>query len=233
VLPPLRDLQELLETAFFASLEREEGRMLRFSVCFSETFQVPREDNQGGVKIIPILPSRRFTVETLRALAPAVRPDSTAMVVRPGGEGEEGLRVTAITHMGSEFARGRVGKTFVHTPPPYALIVEVRGPGELHVYQGKTKLAVLESGSIHTPVPVSALEFAPAADILEEGRQGFWSRINPPTHEPEEEWLNFQSMALLSGAAVAPGYSQEVADDRGGSGSVRPHQYSSPEPGRS
>jgi hypothetical protein len=44
----------------------------------------------------------------------------------------------------------------------------------------------------------SAAEFAPAADILDKSKQGFWSRITPPKHEPQRDWLEFQSMVLLN-----------------------------------
>jgi hypothetical protein len=200
VLPLIEKLQELLEAIFLASLEREEGRSLRFTVCYAETYWVEREDSPDRVHVIPFLTPKPLSVEGLRGLAPAARSDGAAIAVRPALELDLSgrLEITGILHLGSDFARARDGKTFIHNPPPYALVVEVRGPGEMHVYQGRTKLAVLESGAIRTPVAASGIDFAPAADILAEAEQGLWSRINPPKHEPEQDWLNFQSMALLN-----------------------------------
>lgn len=199
-LPSTEKLQELFEAIFFASLEHEEGRSLHFSVVYTETYFVDCEDNQGQVHVVPFLNPRPLTVEALRSLAPAARPDGAAIGVRPALELhlKGRLEITGILHVGSEYARARAGKSFVHRNPPYALVIEVRGAGELHVYQGKVKLAVLESGTIRTPVAVSTMEFSPAADIVAEGEQGLWSRITPPKHEPAEEWLSFQSMALLN-----------------------------------
>src|SRR5262245_9270313 len=83
--PPLPSaplLRHVLETAFFASFEREEGRAPRFVLCCAPESHIPRDAEDGGtVPVVPLEPSRPLSVESIRALAPAVSPETAAMLV--------------------------------------------------------------------------------------------------------------------------------------------------------
>ena len=194
-IPDLGELSHLLETAFLASLEREEGRTLRFTLCCAPTMRVPREWDAGYVPLIPFKPQRPFDVSNLRSLAPAINRDTAALLVTYGSGPTS---VAGILHLGSDLSRARSGKSFFYNPPPYALTIEVRGPGELHVYQGATKLSALRGGELLDQAVVSALDFTPIIDILKSGQDALWSRIVPPAHEPPREWAEFQFLALLN-----------------------------------
>jgi len=113
-------------------------------------------------------------------------------------EGADEPRIVGVLHVGSDLARARAGKSFYYQPPPYALVIEVRGPGALHVYQGAIKLAALESGGLQDQMLVSAFDFAPAGDILRQGEHALSPRITAPNHEPLREWAEFQWTALLN-----------------------------------
>src|SRR5262245_40925454 len=81
--PPLpgdADLRHILSTAFFASLEREEGRNLRFVLCCAPDFSVLRDGLGESVPVVPISPPRPVSVDAIRALAPAVSPDNAAIL---------------------------------------------------------------------------------------------------------------------------------------------------------
>jgi hypothetical protein len=60
-------LQELLEAIFFAGLEREKGRLLRFTACYSETDWALREDSGSQIDIVPFLNPHPLSAEALRS----------------------------------------------------------------------------------------------------------------------------------------------------------------------
>jgi hypothetical protein len=198
-IPRSRQLRWILETLFFASLEREEGRDLRFTVCFSSR-AVLRDESWDKVPLIAFVKPRPLSVAALRALAPAVRPSGGAIMVELlyDFEGGEESNIVGVLHVGSDYAKAREGKSFYYQRPPYALTVEVRGPGELHVYQGAIKLAILHSGVLIEPDTISALDFLPGHQILKQGEDILSQRIIVPTFEPPSEWANFQWIALLN-----------------------------------
>jgi hypothetical protein len=199
-LPAPDDLRHILETAFFASLEREEGRELQFMLCCTPDLIVRRDGPGGPVPVVPIQPARPVSVDTLRALAPAVSPTSAALLVRcptdPGPAGR--CTVAGIVNVGSNLARARSGRSFYHRPAPYALMIDARNAGELHVYRGGIRLASLHAGHLHDQLPVSGLEFLPISGILACGERALRARLKPPRHEPERETSDFQWIALLN-----------------------------------
>lgn len=199
-LPSLKQLRWILETIFFASLEREEGRDIRFTVCCVPASTVLRDGSSAKVPLIPLMATQPLSVAALRALAPAVRPDGAAILVNfsVDFDGLEETNIAGILHVGGDYVNARAGKSFYYQQPPYALTIEVRGPGELHVYQGAIKLAALISGTIEDQSIASSLDFVPATKILKAGEDALWPRIEPPEHEPPQEWAPFQWTALLN-----------------------------------
>jgi hypothetical protein len=90
-LPPAACLRMILETAFFASFAREEGRELRFVLCCAPTTVIPRE-GEGAVPVVHFEHPRPLTPDTLRSLAPAVNPTNAALLVRVPDEKSDSLR---------------------------------------------------------------------------------------------------------------------------------------------
>ena len=199
-LPAPDDLRHILETAFFASLEREEGRQLQFMLCCAPDFAVKRDGPGDPLAVLPIHPPRPVSVDTLRALAPAVSPNSAALLVHcPVDDGPPGrCAVAGIVNVGSNLARARSGRSFYHRPAPYALLIDVRNAGELHVYRGGIRLASLQAGHLQDQLPVSGLEFLPISGILACGERALRPRVRPPQHEPARETSDFQWIALLN-----------------------------------
>ncbi|MEZ5316133.1 MAG: hypothetical protein R2752_01915 [Vicinamibacterales bacterium] len=199
-LPAPDDLRHILETAFFASLEREEDRELRFVLCCAPDLEVPRDGQDEPVAVVPFQEPRPLTVETLRALAPAVSPSNAAILVRfpSAGSGLEHCEIAGVLNVGSNLARARSGRSFYHRPAPYALTVDVRDTGELHIYRGGIKLASLRAGELHDQLAFSGLEFLPVSDILAKGEQSLQPRLRPPTHEPIRETSDFLWTAHLN-----------------------------------
>jgi hypothetical protein len=200
--PPLPDpaqLRYVLETAFVASFIREEGRELRFSLCCAPSTTVVRDGTDEVVPLLGFQDPRPLTIETIRSLAPAVSPVNASILVRcpPGGAATD-CSLVGVLSMGSTLARARSGQSIYHRPAPYALIVDVRDAGELHIYRGGIKLATLEAGSLQDQLAFSELEFLPVSDTITRGLDALQPRIHPPAREPARETSDFEWTALLN-----------------------------------
>jgi hypothetical protein len=199
-LPAPNDLRRILATAFFASLEREEGRPLRFVLCCAPDVAVLRDGFGEQVPVVPLAAPRPLGVESIRSLAPAVSPSNAALLIRfphdtsAGGQCE----IAGVLHVGENVARARGGRAFYYRPAPYALMVEVLDAGEVHVYQGGARIASLEAGHLHDLLAFSALEFLPISPILDAGESRLRSRLVAPEHEAPRETSDFQWTALLN-----------------------------------
>jgi hypothetical protein len=106
--------------------------------------------------------------------------------------------IAGVLNIGSNLARARSGRSFYHRPAPYALVIDVRDAGEMHIYRGGIKLASLKAGSLHDQLAYSGLEFLPISHILGRGGEALRPRITPPEHEPARETSDFEWMALLN-----------------------------------
>jgi hypothetical protein len=199
-LPPPAPLRHILETAFFASFEREEGRAPRFVLCCSSSPSVPRDGEDGNVPFLPLGEARGLSVESIRALAPAVSPRNAAILVHcpQGSDDAASCRLTGILHIGGDFGRARSGRSFYHRSAPFALTIDVRDAGELHVYQGAIKLAAIKAGRLQDQVAFSSLEFLPITDILARGERQLAPGVTSPMHEPPRESSDFEWTALLA-----------------------------------
>ena len=199
-LPSPAQLRHLLETAFFASLEREEGRELRFVLCCTPDLEVWRDRVGEPVPIVPFQPTRPVSVDAIRSLAPAVSPANAAMLVRwPINRADaEACEIAGILHVGAQLARARSGRSFHSPSAPFALVIEAREPGELHVYQGSVKLAAFRSGQLHDQIAFSALEFLPINDILARGEEALRPAITTLEDESPAGSSEFLWTALLN-----------------------------------
>lgn len=199
-LPSVADLRQILEAAFVASLLREEGRDLRFVLCAAPGLDVPRDGYDEPVTVVPFREARPLSVAEIRALAPAVSPNNAALLVRfpHAAGGSSQLEIAGVLNIGSNLARARSGRSFYHRPAPYALTVDVREAGEMHVYRGGIRLASIRNGQLHDQLAFSGLEFLPVSDVLARGEAALASRLWTPPNEPARETSDFQWMALLN-----------------------------------
>ena len=169
-------------------------------LCCAPGIEVLRDGFGEAVPVVPLSPTRPISVEALRALAPAVSPDNAAILVRcPRADETAGpCEIAGVLHVGSNLARARTGRSFYYRPAPFALMIDVRDAGELHIYQGGIKLASLKAGRLHDQVAYSALEFLPITDLLARGEDALRPRIVAPDHEPARETSDFEWTALLN-----------------------------------
>src|SRR5262245_49793136 len=199
-LPSVAQLRYILETAFFASFVREEGRNLRFVLCCVPGLPVPRDGEGDPLPVIPFVESRPLTVEAIRSLAPAVSPSNAAILVvcPPSGSQKDSCLVSGVVNIGFNLSRARRGRPSHQRPAPYALVIDVGDSGELHIYRGGIKLATLKAGSLQDQLAFSELEFLPISDLLTRGVEAMRSRIQSPAREPARETSDFEWTALLN-----------------------------------
>lgn len=196
-LPSEPALTKILEAAFFASLQTEEGRQLRFTLCCTSQSRVTRYNTREPLKMVHFESPRLLTVQEIRRIASATNASKSALAVSIVG-GKDDAVIDGILHIGGDLARARSARSYYYRPSPSALLVEVRGPGELHVYQGPYKMAALISGDMPDFSIVSQLDFLHAGDIVKEGEASLWPKITPPQEEPAKEWHGFQWTALFN-----------------------------------
>jgi len=202
-LPDADNLRKLLTAAFVASLEREEGRPLRFVLCCAPAASDVKDGLGGPVPIVPLEVARPLTVGAIRSLAPAVSPSNAALLVRfprsgRAGMADPGCEIAGVLHMGENVARARNGRSFYHRPAPHTLTIEVADAGELHVYQGGIRLVSMKAGHLQNLIAYSTLEFLPISPILGGGETALRSRIVPPRNEAVRETSDFEWTALLN-----------------------------------
>lgn len=127
------NLQEILDVAFFSSLQREEGRQLNFALGIVEPDAVVG-DNIHTWQPIVFTESRPFTVDELTKLSPALDYHSTMIGIRDNGQT---LEIWGIIHTGPSAMRfGRKafyprrieGQKFLHItiPRPGEIIIDNR-----------------------------------------------------------------------------------------------------------
>jgi len=199
-LPSPAQLRYILETAFFASFAREEDRELRFVLCCAPSMAVPRDGGEA-VPVMPFQTPRPLSPQTLRSVAPAVSSTNAALLVKFGADDAApatGCELAGVLNVGSHLARSRSGRSFYNRPSPYALIIDVRDAGEMHVYRGGIKLATLKSGQLHDQLAYSGLEFLPISGILASGHESLRGRIKAPDGEAARESADFEWTALLN-----------------------------------
>jgi hypothetical protein len=199
-LPATADLRRIITAAFFASLEREEGRPLRFVLCCTPGEDIVRDGLGEPVPVVPLEVARPLTVGSIRSLAPAVSPMNAAMLVRfpRAGSRTQQCEIAGVLHVGENVARARSGRSFYYRPAPYALMIEVADAGELHVYQGGARLISLKAGHLQNQIAFSALEFLALSPILAKGERALHERIVTPRHEQPRETSDFEWTALLN-----------------------------------
>ncbi len=208
-LPPTPLLRRLLEICYLVSLETDEGRQLRFTVCCTPNVDTIRRHNSNDlIEPMRFDKARDFNVGEVRRLAATTDVDSSALLVSYSSKNESCLRIQGLINQGSSWASARRAFSYWYMYPPSALIVRVLGPGRLSVYQGVYLIATLSSGQVQEPTSVSELDFFGVFNffqegidhlsLLVEGNAPYLPTLEPETYEPPNERYGFEWMAYLN-----------------------------------
>lgn len=144
---PVSVLGTLLDICFFASLRREEGRVIQFDValCPPSALQKPSFRSSRFVKTFNLMKfdkPQRLSIERLVRLAPACEPAKTLILVNYDESTAE-LQLWGLVDTGS----GSVGETVSLTE----LRVRVFGPGHLGIRLRGRHLCTYNDGRIFHP----------------------------------------------------------------------------------
>lgn len=82
-LPDVRDVRAVVETAFWASLKREEDRPVTFALVLMPRTAPAEQGHPFPNQILAFSKSLPLSVESVTKLAPAFNPDATALAVAP------------------------------------------------------------------------------------------------------------------------------------------------------
>jgi hypothetical protein len=162
-LPALSILTEILELAFYSSLETEEGRELHFGLCcVKKGTPLRMHDNRDATpRIIRLKRPIKLSVDALRKFAPAVSPH-LAYILIEWGTGSSKLTINGIVHLGPSWDLARKGFTDTTDGPPDTLLLDVKGRGRIKASFGPYQLTELVGGKL---VQATTSLFLPLDDV--------------------------------------------------------------------
>ena len=145
--PDKGDIEKLVEVAFYASIEREEGAFITFSLMLLQTHKdsKPRHRLSEINRFLPFATPAKLSVQTVRKLAGAVDERTSSLVVeKRAGH----LVLTGIAPFGRQTSR--LTAAIGGYPRPEALTVGVRGPGSLLLSWAGSNLGRFAAGEFQT-----------------------------------------------------------------------------------
>jgi len=179
--PPRRDLRQIVEALFQASIETEEGRPLRFMAVVSDRGRLlARQNSDGTMHCVRLRASRTLSPQEVRRLAPATNVDATGLWITCSEEAPR-VRIEGIVDVGRSWSSARHGFRYGYWSMPNAMVIRVLGPGQMDVYQGEFAIAHLRGGRLRQVTTDDALaaNFALGA-IAHEGLTSLSRRIRRP-----------------------------------------------------
>lgn len=209
-LPSWAQLLALLEVAYMASLETDEGRAIRFTICCTpNTGAVKRFQQDDEVETWNFGAPRPFDIQELRRLAVTTDIDASALWVQfpPAAEGP--LSIRGLLNLGKSWAHARDAFAFHFDALPEALTVRAEGPGILTAYQGQIPLATLAGGKIREG-RFTAETLHGLHPLLDEGHRHFAQITEPPRFAPprlsqEFAWSTYVNVLLATVNAIKRG----------------------------
>jgi hypothetical protein len=146
---PLR-LDELLSSAYQATLLREEERHVTFRLVLAspQTFPPGAGPPRGMLRLV-FDPPRLFDAGELRRLSPAAKFARSLIGVV---QADDGFRIWGVVHSGPRWLeRTQGGRALAPEIAGAPLVVRASGPGLLSVARGDRTIAELRGGAITRP----------------------------------------------------------------------------------
>lgn len=190
-LPSRAQLRTLLEVAYLAALETDEGRPVRLMLCCTPAQDtVHRFQQDDPVEAWPFAQPRPYDIEELRRLAQTTDVDSAAVWVQFPPDAEGPMMIRGLLNLGASWAHARDGFALHYDALPDALTVRADAPGCLMVYQGQIALTALASGRIRA-VRVASEALHGVQVLVDEGLTHFGNAVNRPQRAPASFAQNF------------------------------------------
>ena len=178
-IPELHELRAIIETAFLASMKREEERPLSFSIALLPKNFVEKEMARGHRQIVfsfdHCLP---LNVESIAKLALAFDPINSALVVEPQNEDKSKFSIWGAIFFG--IPRNRFKEIPASDPRfnfsrPDILMVTATSTGSLLITRGNSQIGSLSSGKFSPANPTPFNSRAMGSHIIDaiKGNNGF------------------------------------------------------------
>ena len=190
-LPSRNQLRTLLEVAYLAALETDEGRTVRLMLCCTpEHDTVHRFQQDDPVEAWPFAHTRPYDIDELRRLAMTTDVDSVAVWVQFPADPDAPMQIRGLLNLGNSWAHARDGFALHYDALPDALTVRADAPGHLMVYQGQIALTALASGRIRA-VRVASEALHGVQALVDEGLTHFAGVVGRPQRAPASFAQNF------------------------------------------
>ena len=199
-LPNASQLKELLEVAYFAGMETDEARPLRFMLCCSRDSEpIPHRVGAEPVESWELSPDRPFNIQEIRRIAAVTDLDSSAIWIRFSGDISGPLMIRGLVNLGRSWSVARNAFSYHYDELPHALMVRVTAPGRMTIYQSAYRMASLTGGNLEIGgMKMAWLDMFGASGLFEEGHKALRSLITAPIHEHPKEWHGFEHLAYVN-----------------------------------
>lgn len=149
-LPPPDALEELISTAYQATLLREEERPVTFRIIVGHPEEFPEHEGPPeGLHRLTFTKPRPFTEHELRRLSPAAKYQRALIGVE---RVTDGLQTWGLLQSGPRWLEGvRGGRKSLPNLPASKLIVRATGPGRIAIASGPVTLGEIRGGRISEP----------------------------------------------------------------------------------
>lgn len=141
--PDPEDIDKIVHTAFFASIQREEANFITFSLMFLTTHKEakPRHNLSEFNDFLALIDPVEMSVETVRKLADAVDEKTSALAIEKRGAQ---YLITGIIPFGRR--PSPLGITSSVYPRPEALTVTAQSPGSLIISRASSVIGRFIAG---------------------------------------------------------------------------------------
>jgi len=199
-IPCLAQLRELFEVAYFAGMETDEMRPLKFMLCCSSNpDEIPRRTGAEPIEAWALASERSFNVQEIRRLAAVTDIDSSAIWIRFPADESGSLMIRGLVNLGRSWSVARNAFSYHYEELPHALIVRVTAPGRMVVYQSGYRMAALSGGSLDFGgMNMAWMDMMGANPLFEEGHNAVRELITAPTHEHLKQWHEFERLAYVN-----------------------------------
>ena len=199
-IPCLAQLKELFEVAYFAGMETDEMRPLRFMLCCSNSLdEIPRRTGAGPIESWALTSERPFNIQEIRRLAAVTDIDSSAIWIRFPDDESDRLMIRGLVNLGRSWSVARNAFAYHYDELPHALIVRITAPGRMVIYQSGYRMAALSSGNLEFGrSKMGWMDMMGANPLFEEGHNAVRKLIAAPTHEHVKQWHEFEWLAYVN-----------------------------------
>lgn len=162
-IPSIRDVKEILEQSFLASLKREEEKPISFYLAHLDKNNVEIEAEQTGHKQLVITFENQipFTVEGISKIAPAFDPDISALIIARDANNDDKFFIWGAMFFGPSLNR------FTEIPyipsehnfsRPDVFMISTMSTGSLIISRGNSQIGSFSSGVFISAIPTPFIE---------------------------------------------------------------------------